>query len=89
MQLFEALVTGPLAELKQHCQEVLDLIKAQVNPDTFSEVYLEIQMNLSKKKGERAQSKKQNLILNPEAAAKRKIKMHESKKRAKKAKFNK
>ena len=81
--------TGPLAELKQHCQEVLDLIKAQVNPDTFSEVYLEIQMNLSKKKGERAQSKKQNLILNPEAAAKRKIKMHESKKRAKKAKFNK
>ena len=44
-------------------------------------------MNLAKKKGERAQSKKQNLILNPEAAAKRKIKQNLNKKKAKKAKF--
>ena len=82
-------VSGQSGDLKQHCQEVLDLIKSQVDEDKFSEVYLEIQMNLSKQKGERAQSKKQNLILNPEAAAKRKIKINESKKRAKKAKTNK
>ena len=80
-------VIGPVEELKQHCQDVIDLLKSQVDEGMFSEVYLEIQMKLSKQKGERAQSKKQNLILNPEAAAKRKIRINESKKRAKKAKF--
>ena len=80
-------VTGQNSELKQHCQEVLDLIKSQVVEERFSEVYLEIQLSLAKQKGERAQSKKQNYIRNPEAAAKRKIKLNESKKRAKKAKF--
>ena len=80
-------ITGQNTELKQHSGEVVDLIKAQVEEEIFSEVYLEIQMNLAKKKGERAQSKKQNLILNPEAAAKRKIKQNLNKKKAKKAKL--
>ena len=39
--------------------------------------------------GEQRQKKKQNLIKNPEAAAKRKIRMNESKKRAKKARYHK
>ena len=82
-------VTGPVESLRQHCQEVLDLIKSRVDADMFSEVYMEIQMSLAKQKGERSQSKKQNLIKNPEAAAKRKIRLNESKKKAKKAKYNK
>ena len=82
-------VVGPVTELKTHCQEVLDLIKSRVEDEHFNEVYMEIQLSLSKQKGERAQSKKQNLIKNPEAAAKRKIRMNESKKRIKKAKFQK
>ena len=82
-------VVGPVAELKTHCQEVLDLIKSRVEDEHFNEVYMEIQLSLSKQKGERAQSKKQNLIKNPEAAAKRKIRLNESKKRIKKAKFQK
>ena len=47
---------------------------------------MEIQMNLAKQKGERAVAKKQNLVLNPKLAAKRKIQQSEAKKRAKKAK---
>ena len=66
---------------------MVDLIKSRVEEERFSEIYLEIQLNLAKKKGERAQSKKQNLILNPEAAAKRKIKQNLNKKKAKKAKY--
>ena len=80
-------ITGQNTELKQHCGEVLELVKAQVEEEKFSEVYLEIQVNLAKKKGERAESRKQNLIRNPEAAAKRKIKQNLNKKKAKKAKF--
>ena len=80
-------IIGQNTELKQHSGEVVDLIKAQVEEEKFSEIYLEIQLNLAKKKGERAQSKKQNLILNPEAAAKRKIKQNLNKKKAKKAKY--
>eukprot|EP00092_Neocalanus_flemingeri_P037576 GFUD01040911.1.p1 GENE.GFUD01040911.1~~GFUD01040911.1.p1 ORF type:complete len:2557 (+),score=666.17 GFUD01040911.1:40-7710(+) len=78
---------NPDAELKNHCQEVLDLIKSKIDDDTFSQVYMEIQMNLAKKKGERAITKKQNLVLNPKLAAKRKIQQNEAKKKAKKAKY--
>jgi len=80
---------NPDTELKNHCQEVLDLIKSKVDDDTFSQVYMEIQMNLAKQKGERAVTKKQNLVLNPKLAAKRKIQQSEAKKRAKKAKYKK
>jgi len=74
-------------ELKTHCQEILDLLKSKVDDDTFSQQYMEIQMKLAKQKGERAVNKKQNLVLNPKLAAKRKIKQNEAKKRAKKAKY--
>jgi len=80
---------NPDSELKNHCQEVLDLIKSKVDDDTFSQVYMEIQMNLAKQKGERAASKKQNLVLNPKLAAKRKIQQSEARKKAKKAKYSK
>jgi len=80
---------NPDTELKNHCQEVLDLIKSKVDDDTFSKVYMEIQMNLAKQKGERSVAKKQNMVLNPKLAAKRKIQQSEAKKRAKKAKFKK
>jgi len=77
---------NPDTDLKTHCQEVLDLIKSKVDDEEFSKVYMEIQMNLAKQKGERAVAKKQNLVLNPKLAAKRKIQQSEAKKRAKKAK---
>jgi len=79
----------PDPELKAHCQEVVDLIKSKVEEDTFSSIYMEIQMNMAKKKGERVAKQKQNLVLNPEVAAKRKIKQHENRKKAKKAKYSK
>jgi U3 small nucleolar RNA-associated protein 20 len=75
-------------ELKGHCQEVLDLVKAKVDPDIFSKIYMEVQMNLAKRKGERSAQKKQNYILDPKLAAKRKIQQNEAKKKAKKAKIN-
>ena len=43
-------LVGPVAELKQHSQEVLDLIKERVEEETFSQVYTEIQMSLAKQK---------------------------------------
>jgi len=75
------------SELKAHCQEILDLIKSKVDDDVFNPTYMEIQLNLSKKRTEKKNAIKQTLILNPEKAAKRKIQQNESKKRAKKAKF--
>ena len=80
---------NPDTNLKNHCQEVLDLIKSKVDDEEFSKVYMEIQMNLAKQKGERAAAKKQSLVLNPKLAAKRKIQQNEAKKRAKKAKYKK
>ena len=80
--------SGPEAELRNHCQEVLDLIKTKVDPDVFSDKYMEVQMNLAKRKGERVAQKKQNYVLNPKLAAKRKIQQNESKKKAKRAKSN-
>ena len=79
---------GPDPELKTHCLEVVDLLKTRVEPDLFSEKYLEVQMTLAKRKGERAAQKKQNYVLNPKLAAKRKIQQNEAKKKAKRAKIN-
>ena len=57
-------ITDTDNELKTHCQEILDLLKSKVDDDIFSQHYMEIQMNLAKQKGERAVTKKQNLVLN-------------------------
>jgi len=78
---------SPDQGLRNHCQEVIDLIKSKVDNEVFSQVYMEIQMNLTKQKGERAATKKQNLVLNPKLAAKRKIQQSEAKRKAKKAKL--
>merc|ERR1719331_2945635 len=75
------------SDLKSYCQEVLDLLKTKVDPDLFDNKYLEVQKSLAKRKGERAAQKKQNLVLNPKLAAKRKIQQNEAKKKAKKAKI--
>jgi len=74
-------------ELTSHCQEILDMIRSKVNDDLFSQVYMEIQMNITKQKEERSASRKQNLIANPKLAAKRKIQQSRAKKSAKKAKL--
>ena len=73
-------------ELKSHSQEVVELLKSRVDVEVFSAKYLEVQLNLAKKKNERAAQKKQNYISDPKLAAKRKIQQNEAKKRAKKAK---
>jgi len=75
------------SDLKSYCQEVLDLLKTKVDPELFDTKYLEVQKSLAKRKGERAAQKKQNLVLNPKLAAKRKIQQNEAKKKAKKAKI--
>jgi len=75
------------SELKSYCQEVLDLLKTKVDPELFDTKYIEVQRSLAKRKGERAAQKKQNLVLNPKLAAKRKIQQNEAKKKAKKAKI--
>ena len=78
---------GKDSDLKSYCQEVLDLLKTKVDPELFDSKYIEVQRTLAKKKGERAAQKKQNLVLNPKLAAKRKIQQNEAKKKAKKAKI--
>ena len=75
------------SDMKSYCQEVLDLLKTKVDPELFDTKYLEVQKSLAKRKGERAAQKKQNLVLNPKLAAKRKIQQNEAKKKAKKAKI--
>ena len=65
-----------------------ELVQAKVDSDIFSNIYMEVQMNLAKRKGERSAQKKQNYVLNPKLAAKRKIQQNEAKKKAKKAKIN-
>jgi len=75
------------SDLKSYCQEVLDLLKTKVDPELFDTKYIEVQRSLAKRKGERAAQKKQNLVLNPKLAAKRKIQQNEAKKKAKKAKI--
>lgn len=76
-------------ELKTQAQEVVELIKSKVDEEAFNAVYLEIQMKLNKKKGERKAVRMQDFIANPEKAAKRKINQNETKKKSKKAKFKK
>jgi len=76
---------GGNTQLKKHSQEVLDLIKTQTDDEVFSRNVLEVQLEISNKRVDRTASRKQNLILNPAAAAKRKINQNEAKKRAKKA----
>ena len=72
-------------ELKTHTQEVLDLIKTKMDDELFSKTLLEIQLDISKKRQERTANRKQNLILHPNVAAKRKIQQNEAKRSAKKA----
>ena len=72
-------------ELKTHCQEVLELIKSKVEDDIFSRTLLEAQLDINRKREERTATRKQNLILHPNVAAKRKIQQNEAKKSAKKA----
>ncbi|KAG8180889.1 hypothetical protein JTE90_018389 [Oedothorax gibbosus] len=74
-------------ELKKYAQERLDLIKAIVGVEDFSEVYADIQTSLSKKKAERKREKKQEAVTNPQARALKRIKKQLSKKDSKKRKI--
>jgi len=74
------------AELKTQAQDVVDLIKSRVEEDAFNTIYTEIQLKNAKKKGERKEQRKQDLILHPQKAVKRKITQNLAKKGAKKAK---
>ena len=57
----------------------------RVDDETFSRNLMEVQLDIARKRGERNAAKKQNLILHPNVAAKRKIQQAEAKKNAKKA----
>ena len=76
---------GGSAELRAHCQEVVGLLKARLPDQLFSRVLMEVQLRLSRVRGDRQVQKKQAVILHPAVAAKRKIQQNEAKRRAKKA----
>ena len=73
------------AELRAHSTEVMELVKARADDATFHQVLVDTQLDLNRKRAERSETRKQNLLLNPQAAAKRKISQNEAKKSAKKA----
>ena len=72
-------------ELKSHTLEVLELVKTQVEDEVYTRTLLEIQMDITKKRGERSAARKQTIISHPNVAAKRKIQQNQAKKNAKKA----
>jgi hypothetical protein len=77
---------GGSAELAAHCTEVVGLLKARLPDQLFSRVSMEVQLGLSRVRGERRAQKRQAVIRHPAVAAKRKIQQNEAKKRrAKKA----
>ena len=80
---------GGSAELRAHCQEVVGLLKARLPDQLFSRVLMEVQLRLSRVRGDRQVQKKQAVILHPAVAAKRKIQQNEAKRRAKKARHKK
>ena len=72
-------------ELRAHSTEVMELVKSRADDATFHRVLVDTQLDLNRKRAERSEARKQNLLLNPQAAAKRKISQNEAKKNAKKA----
>jgi len=78
--------SGENSELRAHCQEVLELIKSRVgNDEVFTRTLLVVQLEISKRRGERAASRKQALIRHPHVAVKRRLQQNEAKRSAKKA----
>jgi len=74
-------------EIKDHAQEVLNLIKAKTDDTIYNKTLLNIQQYLSDKRGDRNLHIKQNYIKDPEAAAKRKLQKKENKNLSKKARY--
>jgi len=85
--LVRAVSTGSNTENKEHAQEVLNLIKTKTEDTKYNKALISIQDYLHNKRSDRNVQIKQNLIKDPEAAAKRKLQKKENKNLAKKAKY--
>lgn len=96
--LFLSLFSAPLvremttteesnAPLRQLAKEVANIIKKKVGHEEYVKTVSQIQMQLNVKRAERKRERKQLAITEPEIVAKKKIKMHEKKKEAKKRKI--
>ncbi|XP_030834597.1 small subunit processome component 20 homolog, partial [Strongylocentrotus purpuratus] len=71
-------------DLRQLCQEALDLIKGLVGLETFSHAYADVQRVITQTRIQRKQQRALQAVADPVQAAKPKEKKHQNKKEAKK-----
>ncbi|XP_038061553.1 small subunit processome component 20 homolog isoform X2 [Patiria miniata] len=71
-------------DLRQLCQEALDLIKGLVGLETFSHAYADVQRVITQTRIQRKQQRALQAVADPVQAAKHKEKKHQNKKEAKK-----
>jgi len=65
--------------LRKHAQEVLNLIKTKfVDDEIFTKTLVEVQMTMQRKRNERTENRKRQLVLDPELAAKQKVAKHKN-----------
>lgn len=75
------------APLRQLAKEVGGIIKKKIGHEDYITATSKLQMHLNVKRAERKRGRTQLAVTDPEAAAKKKIKLHEKKKEAKKRKI--
>lgn len=75
------------APLRQLAKEVGGLLKRKVGPDVYISTMSKLQMQLNVRRAERKRERLQLAVTNPDIAAKKKIKLQEKKKDAKKRKI--
>lgn len=84
--LTEMPLPASLSNLKTTSAEVLQLIQSRMNPTAYAKAHASVREAVLRRRAERRQKRKIELVADPELAAKKKIKKHGKKKEARKEK---